>query len=224
MLTEKTKWRQSKTRRNPHRRILKDSDPDMPTHEFSLKPGEITGKYEEQTHQRYRKRQYGFTQNIAIQEISGQIIGSMDQVPEGQKYTLRQLILRLKNNDTRTSHLYPQLFYDVVKVGESGTTRFIFLTCLEKEAIEAAKNILAVLIRNFGNKKGIKDLFTFEAQDDAASNPFSNTEMRTQVNALAIMVYLKFYAPCVKQKMMRLAMSYQVVTWNMMKNLKTKKI
>ena len=41
---------------------------------FSLKLGDITGKHEEQTHQRYRKRQYGFTQNISIQEILGKII------------------------------------------------------------------------------------------------------------------------------------------------------
>ena len=150
-----------------------------PLIKFSLKPGEITGKHEEHTHQRLRKRQYGFTQNISIQEISGQIIGSIDEVPEGQKYSLQQLILRLKNNDTRTSHLYPQLFYDVDKVGESGTTRFIFLTCMEKQAILAAKNILAVLIRNYGNKKGIKDRFTYKAQDDAASNPWSNAEMKT---------------------------------------------
>ena len=50
---------------------------------------------------------------------------------------------------------------------------------MEKQAIEAAKNILAVLIRNCGNKQGIKDCFTFKSQDDAASNPWSNIEMRT---------------------------------------------
>ena len=109
-----------------------------PLMKFSLRSGEITGKYEEEKHYRYRKRQWGFIQNIEIQEISGNIVGSLDQYPEGSKYTLRQLILRLKNNDTTTSHLYPQLFYDVDKVGDSGITRFINLRCLEEQAIAAA--------------------------------------------------------------------------------------
>ena len=56
-----------------------------PLMKFSLRSGEITGKYEEETHARYRKRQWGFTQNIEIQEISGKITGSIDQYPEGYK-------------------------------------------------------------------------------------------------------------------------------------------
>ena len=150
-----------------------------PLMKFSLRSGEITGKYEEEKHSRYRKRQWGFTQNIEVQEIAGSIIGSLDQYPEGYKYTLRQLILRLKNNDKNTSHLYPQLFYDVDKVGDSSITRFIYLRCLEDQAIEASKNILAVLIRTFGNKKAIRDLFTLKAQDEALKNPWSNQEMKT---------------------------------------------
>ena len=150
-----------------------------PLMKFSLRSGEITGKYEEDTHSRYRKRQWGFTQNIEIQEILGKIIGPIDQYPEGFKYTLRQLILRLKNNDKTTAHLYPQLFYDVDKVGDSGITRFIYLRCLEDQAIEAAKNILAVLIRTFGNKKAIREMFTFKAQDEADRNPWSNNKMKT---------------------------------------------
>ena len=150
-----------------------------PLMKFSLRSGEITGKYEEETHSRYRKRQWGFTQNIEIQEISGKIIGPIDQYPEGYKYTLRQLILRLKNNDKTTSHLYPQLLYDVDKVGDSGITRFIYLRCLEDQAIEASKNILALLIRTFGNKKAIRDMFTFKAQDEADRNPWSNNKMKT---------------------------------------------
>ena len=89
------------------------------------------------------------------------------------------MILRLKNNDTATSHLY---LYNVDKIGDSGITRFIYLRCLEEQAIEASKNILAVLIRTFGDKKAIKDLFTFKAQNEAAKNPWSNNEMKTTGN------------------------------------------
>ena len=65
-----------------------------PLIKFSLRSGEISRKYEEETHARYRERQWGFGQNIEVQ-VSGKIIGSIDQYPEGYKYTLRQLILRL---------------------------------------------------------------------------------------------------------------------------------
>ena len=40
-----------------------------PLMKFSLRSREITGKYEEETHSRYRKRQWGFPQNIEVQEI-----------------------------------------------------------------------------------------------------------------------------------------------------------
>ena len=38
------------------------------------------------------------------------------------------------------------------------------------------------MIRTFGNKKAIRDLFTFKAQDEALKNPWSNQEIKTVGN------------------------------------------
>ena len=46
----------------------KDQILTCPLMKFSVKPGEVSGKYEETTHRRYRQRQHGFTENIEIQD------------------------------------------------------------------------------------------------------------------------------------------------------------
>ena len=113
-----------------------------------------------------------------VQEIAGKILGSLDARVGTSKYTLRQLILRVKNMDQVTKKYYPQLFYDVDKVGTSSTTRFIFFRFLEEQAILAAENILAVLIRNFGTDIGLQELFSHRAQNQALTYTWSNSMMK----------------------------------------------
>lgn len=144
-----------------------------PLMKFSLTPGQVKGKYEEDTQAMFRKKQRGFEQNIEVQEITGTIIASMDEKPEGHKYSVRQLIMRLRNTDPATSKYYPYLFYDVDKVGNSNTVRFIYFRFLQEQAILAAENILAILLRNFGYHQEIKDMFTHKAQEQADNYPWS---------------------------------------------------
>jgi hypothetical protein len=67
------------------------------------------------------------------------------RVSDRKLYTLRQMLMMVKNPNPATSEAYPYLLYDVDRVGSSKDMRFIHFKFLKKQVIRAAENILALL-------------------------------------------------------------------------------
>ena len=147
-----------------------------PLMKFQLRPGEVVARNEEEYQARLRRKQACFKDNIERYEKTNDIIGSIDDKVEGSDYTIRQLILRLKNQDLATKAAYPYLFYDVDKVGFN--IRFIYFKFLSKHAIQSAKHILALLLRYYKSSYKIAEHFTIRARSKAKRNTWSLTGNR----------------------------------------------
>jgi hypothetical protein len=150
-----------------------------PIMKFCIKPGILSGGNQEKINFKMKKNQEHFLQNIDKLEILTPIVGSLDdliQLHEGKTgkkmYTLRQMIMRLKNPMPATRALYPYLFYDVDGVGDM-KTRFVYFKFLTDQATTAAKNLLALLQRSVSSAYDLEAHFTLKGIDEARRHPWS---------------------------------------------------
>jgi hypothetical protein len=152
-----------------------------PIMKFVVKPGILTGGNHAKDNAKMRKHQDHFLQNISKMEMLTPITSSLDTIVKTKPgresnrtlYTLRQMLMMVKNPDPATSEAAPYLLYDVDRVGSSKDMRFIHFKFLEKQVIRAAENILALLQRNFSSAYDFEEHFTLDAIAEARKHPWS---------------------------------------------------
>ena len=153
-----------------------------PIMKFCVKPGILTGGNHAKDNAKMRKHQDHFLQNISKMEMITPITSSLDaivkiktgRVSDRKPYTLRQMLMMVKNPNPATSEASPYLLYDVDRVGSSKSMRFIYFKLLKKQIIRAAENILALLQRNFSSAYDFEEHFTLDAIVEARRHPWSN--------------------------------------------------
>ena len=146
---------------------------------FVVKPGILTGGNHAKDNAKMRKHQDHFLQNISKMEVLTPITSSLDtivKIKPGKNrtlYTLRQMLMMVKNPDPDTNDAVPYLFYDVDRVGSSQDIRFVHFKILTEQVIRAAGNILALLQRNFSSAYDFEEHFTLDAIVEARKHPWS---------------------------------------------------
>ena len=154
-----------------------------PLMKFCLKPGGLTGAKYEKYHATMKKKQCYFMQNIMMSSIGGHsIMSRLDEkvkFKEGvtsnkKEYTIRQMIMLLRNPMPATKADFPYLYYDVDRLGSSTDLRFVYFGFLEDKAEEAADSLLAMLERQFSRDYDIGAHFSLTARADAAKYPWTS--------------------------------------------------
>ena len=72
-----------------------------------------------------------------------------------------------------TRDAYPYLFYDVDRIGNSSSIRFVYFRFLEGRAVPAAESLLALLQRSYSDDFDFEDHFSLCAIEDARRHPWT---------------------------------------------------
>ena len=152
-----------------------------PLMKFCLKPGELAGGNQDKLCAKMKKRQEHFTQNIKKEEKMLIIMGDLDATvnlketvkKQRTTYTLRKMIMMLKNPMEATQDSYPKLFYDVDRVGNSSNIRFIYFKFLQSRAMKAADSLLALLQRSYSDDFDFEAHFSLNAIEDACRHTWT---------------------------------------------------